>query len=217
MVMYENNVVVCGTGGFAQEVIADFRRNVRAVYDPNYKDDEFEGLKVFKKPEDFAIFTPGHFGAVIAVGHPDVAQRIKKELDEMGVHLAEPLISNRAVITGRDTHIGRGSMIMAGTVITEHVSIGECCIINLNCTIGHGAKLGNFVSVMPLTAISGNAWIQDNSYLGSQVFVMEGVVIPEGSTIGAQSGVLKNLQTPNRIWVGTPAKDRFASVEQEKK
>jgi sugar O-acyltransferase (sialic acid O-acetyltransferase NeuD family) len=197
-------VLICGAGGLAVEVVAEFRASIGGIYDPYSKEDDFEGLTVFR-----SLAEASHSGlrrAVIAVGHPRVARRIASELDHAGLSLASPLISPRATVTGGDVEIGDGTMIMSGTVLTEHIRVGRSCILNLNCTVGHGARMGDFVSIMPLTAISGGVTLGDDCYVGSQAFVMEGIHIAPRSTIGAMAGVFRDIDEPGGTWIGSPAR-----------
>ena len=194
-------ILVCGSGGFAVEVVSEFDTQVGGVYEHATA---FEGLPVYRSIQDASA--AGFTEAVIAVGHPSVARRIEGELSAAGFGLSDPLLSPHAVVTGNDVHIGRGSLIMSGTVITNHVRLGRSCVINLNCTIGHGSVLGDFVSVMPLTAISGGVRVGDGCYIGSQAFLMEGISIADNTTLGAMTGVFRDIEVPGSTFVGSPAR-----------
>ena len=202
----EQKVLLCGGGGFAGEVIAEFRSRLSGVYDPKLTTETFEGLPVFRSLE--VAQREGFQEAVIAVGHPRVARRIEAEVAAQSMSLAPAFVSERAILTGDDNEIGDGSLIMAGTILTNHVRIGKSCVININCTVGHGARLGDFVSIMPLASISGLVTLEDDCYLGSQVFVTEGVSVAARTTLGAQAGVFRNIEEPDLTWIGSPARHR---------
>ena len=133
-------LLLCGTGGFATEVVSEFPESFGGVFDPMSHGQTFEGLRTFADLRQ--VLANGFTMAVIAVGQPRVAQRIYSELSEFGIRLAPPLVSQYAVITGDDVELGSGSVIMAGTVLTNHITLGMSCVVNINCTIGHGTRAG---------------------------------------------------------------------------
>jgi sugar O-acyltransferase (sialic acid O-acetyltransferase NeuD family) len=196
--------LLCGTGGHAIEVAAEFPGLFGAVYDPYSELADFEGLRVLRNLEE-ARQAGLKFG-VIAVGVPAVASRIFVELTDGGLALAPPLVSPHAVIAGTQVEIGDGTLIMAGVVIADRVRVGRSCVLNRMCTIGHGARLDDFVSVMPLTALSGGVHLHEACYIGASAFIKEDVTIARGTTVGAMSGVFKDIEEPGGVWVGSPAR-----------
>jgi sugar O-acyltransferase (sialic acid O-acetyltransferase NeuD family) len=201
--------ILCGTGGFAAEVVAEFPGRFVAAYDPFSSEDMFEGLPVARDLRQLVQAGARH--AVIAVGDPRLARRVDEELSEVGIALLDPLVSSSATITGSDVELGPGTLIMAGSILTNHIRMGRACVVNINCTIGHHAVLGDYVAVMPITALSGRVTIGDGSYLGSHVFVKEGVRIAPGSVIGATAGVFKDIAVEGKTWIGSPARPVGAS------
>lgn len=202
--MKESPAILCGTGGFAAEVAAEFPDRFVAVYDPFSSEKTFEGLPVSRDLSH--LFAEGVREAAIAVGDPRLTRRIDEELMAAGIALVEPLLSPRATITGHDVVLGPGTLIMAGTILTNHIRLGRACVVNIACTIGHHAELGDYVAVMPLTALSGRVVIGDGTYLGSQVFLKEGVHIARDSVVGAMSGVFKDIEIGGKTWIGSPAR-----------
>lgn len=206
-------LLLCGTGGFATEVLAEFPDHFGAAYDPGSDSDMFEGLPVYRSLAD--VVGIGFHGATIAVGHPALARRVYGELVDAGLGLAPALVSPHSVITGSHVRLGEGTVIMAGAVLENHVCIGQTCIVSMNSTVGHHTELGDFVAVMPLSAVSGRVRLGDGCYLGSQVFVKEGVTIAPDSIIGAQAGVFRDIDDPGGTWVGSPARRLRPSAQDD--
>lgn len=208
---WSRRVVVCGTGGQAEEVLAEFRDHIGVAYDPYSSKTDFDGVEVLNSLEVAAA--AGFVEAVIAVGSPLIARRIEAELALAGFRLAAPLVSPRAHVVGKSNAIGDGTLVMPGAVITEHVEIGRSCLINMNATIGHGAILGDFVCVMPLAAISGEVRIRGDTLIGAQSFIKEGLLIASHTILGAQTGVFKDITDEGRTWIGSPAQPTSQIVQ----
>ena len=58
---------------------------------------------------------------------------------------------------------------------------------------------------MPGAIVSGNVKIYDLVYLGTNSSIKEKISIHSLTTIGLNSGVIKNIEEPG-VYVGTPAK-----------
>jgi maltose O-acetyltransferase len=94
------------------------------------------------------------------------------------------------IIVGAGSHIGRFSHIQA--VKGHKVTIGR------NCAISH------FVKMYTQGTKTGDITIEDNCWIGANVFIREGVKIGANSIIGANSVVTKDVP-PNVLAAGCPA------------
>lgn len=101
-----------------------------------------------------------------------------------------------AAVIPYQAQIGKGTSFgyfALGTVIHKKAVIGENCHINQGVTIGG-------TSHNPILPVIG-----DNVYLGAGVKVLGAVNIGEGSVIGANAVVTRDIP-PRSLSVGVPAK-----------
>ena len=103
-----------------------------------------------------------------------------------------------------NVEIGEGSFIGCYSILTTNIKIGTHSILNRANHIGHDCRIGNFFSAMPGVIVSGNVTIQDLVYIGTNSSIKEKVKICELTTIGLNSGVVKDINKPG-VFVGTPA------------
>jgi UDP-3-O-[3-hydroxymyristoyl] glucosamine N-acyltransferase len=109
-------------------------------------------------------------------------------------------------------------------IIEDDVEIGSNCSID-RATLGHtyirkGVKLDNLIQVAhnveigENTAIAAQAGISGSTRLGKQcriggqVGFIGHIVIADGTQVGAQSGVHRDLTVPNKEWFGSPVMDK---------
>jgi len=201
-------LIIIGAGGFGLEVFWLAERlgyEVIGFLDDIQDQDKevISGKKILGKVSDWQTFKESQF--TLAVGSP-VGR--KKTYNEMTEASAKPLFATLIdpfARVGINVNIGEGSIICAGVVLTAQINVGIQTIINLNCTIGHETKIGNFVTIAPLTAISGRVIIGENVELGTSSAVRPGLEIGSNSLLG-MGGILTKNMPENTVFYGNPAK-----------
>lgn len=111
-----------------------------------------------------------------------------------------------------DGRISLGALSYIGTGSTIN------CVPGQKVTIGKGVKISHNVRIYTSTdvadqdfsgkdikRIEGSVELGDYSWLGANVYIAPGVRIGEGSVVGANSVVVKNVPS-DEIWGGVPAK-----------
>jgi maltose O-acetyltransferase len=119
------------------------------------------------------------------------------------------------VIIGKDTFVSMGTYFNSGEVqIGNNVVIGYCCYISGDVTIRDNVGISSFCHIQSSThdpnspefkCYSKKIEICENVWIGVRSVVLPGVIMAEGSILGAQSILTKNTQ-PYTIWAGSPAK-----------
>lgn len=207
------SLCIFGSGGFAKEVFLlarDCGQPVECFVDLH------EG-RLFDLPivtEDY--FDPKKHTAVVAIGSPNVRQKITEKLITIGANF-ETLIHPSAKVLGladlrlrpnivdRYVKIGRGTVICAGCILTGNIELGDFTQLNLGTTIGHDVKVGQYFTTAPLVAISGNVHAGDCVYFGTKSCSIEGIKIVDDVTVGAAACVTKDILVSG-TYVGVPAK-----------
>ena len=146
-------------------------------------------------PSSNTISTLRHFGAKIGKG-----VRIQAPFMIHNADQAVPIYSN--LIIGDDCYIGRDCIfdLMDKINIGEKVTISHRAVLNTHTNAGKSP-----IANKTLINTSGEIKINDGAYLGSNVTVLESVVIGSQSIIGAKSLVNRDIQD-HVIAFGVPCK-----------
>jgi sugar O-acyltransferase (sialic acid O-acetyltransferase NeuD family) len=184
--------VLIGDGGHAREVMAQM-----GVKLDRFVDDEYVSNDTFP----LSKLDPNKHEVMIAVADSksrfDISQRLPKGIKFFTfIHPTSLIMDN--------VEIGEGSFIGCYSILTTNIKIGTHSILNRANHIGHDCRIGNFFSAMPGVIVSGNVTIQDLVYIGTNSSIKEKVKICELTTIGLNSGVVKDINKPG-VFVGTPA------------
>lgn len=213
--------VIFGAGGFAREVGWLFDDVTRST-DSGERIDIFvasndapnlgatiHGARIISELEFFELYGSEALKVFIAVGSPDLRQRLHQKCLTLAgaefpwlVHPSVQMDRRQSAI-----HFGAGAIVCAGTILTTDVEIGEFVHLNLNCTVGHDAKVGAFSTLSPGVHISGGVELGRSTFVGTGAVLLENVHVHEGTVIGAGATVVKSI-TEAGTYVGTPARLR---------
>lgn len=114
-----------------------------------------------------------------------------------------PQIGN--VIIEEDVEIGANSTIDRATMGTTLIRKGVK-LDNL-IQIAHNVEVGESTVIAAQTGIAGSSKIGKYCMIGGQVGIVGHIHLADRTNINAQSGVSKNVETPNTVLNGTPAFD----------
>lgn len=200
-------IIVIGASGFALEaawLAEDCGHEVVGFLDDNLEKQSQTVMNrsVLGRVDQWIEFSDCFF--VVAIGSPRIRYRVVQAMKSMGAPLFATLI-HPSVIKSEYVQFGEGSLVCAGCVITVQVSMGEHCIINLNTTIGHETEIGNFVTVAPISAISGDVTIEDFVEVGTSSSIRQGLKLACGSMVGMGAVLTKDAE-PFNVYAGIPAK-----------
>ena len=210
-------IAIFGTSGFAREVFD-------IAFDVGYREfvfisgkkvlDTFSGSFLGYQIIDEAkipFLVSNGFEFAIGIGDNKIRKRIAQKYPNLKyVNLLHKTAtfghSQKKLIEEK-----QGNIIAAGVRITNNVEIGNFCIFNLNCTIGHDCVIEDFVNVAPGANISGNVYLSEGAFIGTNAAVLQGksaeekLIIGKFAVVGAGAVVAKNVPH-NVIVVGVPAK-----------
>ena len=183
-----------GYGGHAREVASQIGQEITFFVDDEY---------VNQMTQPISLFDPNEYLMMVAVGDPrdryDMVQKLPKETKFF------TFIHPTALILDNNIEIGIGSFIGANSILTTNIKIGKHALLNRGNQIGHDTIIGDYFSAMPGAIVSGNVTIYDMVYLGTNSSIKEKTSIHSLTTIGLNSGVIKDIEEPG-VYGGTPAK-----------
>jgi sugar O-acyltransferase (sialic acid O-acetyltransferase NeuD family) len=183
-----------GYGGHAREVAAQIGEDVEFYVDDKYSNH-------IAKP--ISSFNPKTHQMMVAIGDSrarlDIVQLLPKET------IYFTFIHPTALILDNNIEIGVGSFIGAYSILTTNIKIGKHALLNRANQIGHDSEIGDYFSTMPGAIVSGNVKIYDGVYLGTNSSIKEKLIIHSLTTIGMNSCVVKDIESPG-VYAGVPAK-----------
>lgn len=183
-----------GYGGHAREVAVQIGQDITFFVDDDY---------VNEYTQPISSFDPNEYLMMVAVGDSkaryDMVQKLPKKTKFF------TFIHPTVLIMDDSVEIGEGSFIGANSILTTNIKIGKHALLNRGNHIGHDTVIGDYFSAMPGSIVSGNVRIYDLVYLGTNSSIKEKTSIHSLTTIGLNSGVVKNIEEPG-IYGGVPAK-----------
>lgn len=199
-----HKLCIFGAGGFAKEVFwlaKQCGKEVDAFIDLNQNGYCYE-IKI----ENENYFDPIKHKAVVAVGNPQLRQKIVNQiLFKYTYDVFDTIVAPSANLMSNNIDIGYGSVICSNCILTCDIKLGDWSQLNLATTIGHDVKTGNFFTTAPGVHINGKVNIGNCVYFGSNSSTVEDISIYENTIIGAGACVSKNI-LESGTYVGIPAK-----------
>ena len=101
--------------------------------------------------------------------------------------------------------LGKGNFIGAYTVIGNDAEIGDYNMIQSYSVIGHDARIGNYNRIDTRVTCVGGVVIEDEVNIYTSAVISHNVVVETGSSVGAQSFVIKKVKAGTTV-MGNPAK-----------
>jgi sugar O-acyltransferase (sialic acid O-acetyltransferase NeuD family) len=206
------DLLIAGAGGFAREVawlVDDINRAQRRWRLVGFLGRSGEGDRTVRGLPLLDGASASSLGpdtqAVIAVGEPQLRERIVGEVEQLELPFAT--LVHPTVLMDSSVTLGSGSIVCAGSILTVDIDVGKHVIINLDCTIGHDAVIGDYSTLAPGCHISGEATIGRSVMLGTGACMIPQTKIGDGTIVGAGAVVARDL--PSGVTaVGVPAKAR---------
>jgi sugar O-acyltransferase (sialic acid O-acetyltransferase NeuD family) len=202
---------IFGTKGFAKEVEFIIYENFGSLADVVFVAEDssedlgtqINGRSVISEKDFFNINED--IECFIAVGSPNIKQKIYSKLKNKNNISFPNLIHKSVVLDERFVKLGFGNILCSHVSVTTNIVIGNFVHINLNCTLGHDSRIEDFVTCSPGCNISGNVNIQNLAYLGTNCIIIENKKIASNVIIGAGAVVVKDL-LESGTYVGMPCK-----------
>jgi sugar O-acyltransferase (sialic acid O-acetyltransferase NeuD family) len=207
----EESIVILGAGGFGRGIldVVDAlnagRTRVRVL---GFLDPDPAALPPTTRPGGVIIGSDTTLATVaaryvIGIAEPSTRRDIDRMARAVGATTASPLVHPTCSLGG-DTVLNDGVVLTSGVRVASNVQLGRHTHVNFNSTIGHDAVLGDYVTVFPLVAISGYAFLEDGVTMGTSSAVIPGVRIGAGATVAAGATVVRDVLAHTTV-AGVPA------------
>lgn len=145
-----------------------------------------------------------HF--ILGVGHPDAKRTLVRKARAAGLRPAPTIVHPRACVQGHDIEIGVGGLIQAQCVITAGAQIGDYVTLVASVNLGPLCRIGNYSTLYPGTCVAEEAVLGEACLVETGAAIDQNVKVADGTHIGAQSCVIKNITEPNSRVAGVPAR-----------
>lgn len=132
-----------------------------------------------------------------------------------GIEIGEGTVIMNNVEIRSGTKIGRNCYIDSGVKFSGECSIGDEVTLRYNTIIARGCDIGDRVYFAPNCMTNnldsgqnkiGGAKVANDCFFGTGTVLQHGIKIAEGTRTGAMSFIGKDIEEPNGIYVGIPAK-----------
>jgi sugar O-acyltransferase (sialic acid O-acetyltransferase NeuD family) len=202
---------IFGTKGFAKEVefiiFDNFGHNTEVFFVAENGNENI-GSKINNRD----VISESEFSKLqemkecfIAIGNPGIKKTIfEKFKNDKNIYFPN-LIHRSVVLDSRYVKMGKGNIVCPNASITTNIEIGDFVHINLSCTIGHDTIIADYVTCSPGSNISGNVYIDEMSYLGTNCTIIEKITLAKNVVVGASCLVVRDLLEPG-TYVGIPAR-----------
>lgn len=189
---------IIGAGGFAREVKSYLGlKDIKMFVDDSYWEEN--NLNIYP----LSHFDSTKYKVVVAIGDPDKRKNVVEKLPNNTEYFT--YIHPTSVVDLDTTEIGEGTIICPHCTLTTEIRVGKHCHFNLGSTVGHDSVISNFVTCAPGSKISGNCFLGENVYLGTNSSVKEKIKICNHVIIGMNAAVVKNINDSG-TYIGVPAK-----------
>ncbi|MGB1448998.1 MAG: acetyltransferase [Flavobacteriaceae bacterium] len=188
---------VYGTGGFSLEVF-DLIKDIYSTTNFNIDENVFFiddlnnnnkhlGLNIVKSSD--INFEKSEI--ILAIGNSIVREKIVNSLPPKTMY--GTLIHPSSYVSP-SAKIGKDVIISHQCVVSSNVQISSHSHLNYQTCIGHESKLGKYFTSAPGVRISGNCYVGENVYFGTNSCTVQGINVKDNIKVGIGSVVVNNLK-----------------------
>ena len=199
--MSENEIVIFGTGEFAQEIFlylekfSEFKVVAFTIHKEFIKEEKLYEKPIIPFEEIENNYSPNKASMIICVGFSKMNKKREKiflEVKNKNYKLENFIHPSNYVWD--ELEIGENCIILENNVIRPHVKIGNDVIIENNNVISHHCIIKDHCYITSQTIIAGHVTIESNCFLGINCTIRNRIKIEKESLIGAGAVILKNTK-----------------------
>ena len=193
-------MLIYGAGGHARVVcgiIEESNHKIQGIFDDFSKLSTLDNYKILGK---YSTRKFPEDELIIAIGD----NKLRRIISDSITHNFGKAIHPNAIID-KIVDIDEGTVVMANVLINRGTVIAKHCIINSCASIDHDCQINDFVHVAPNSTICGGVVIDQGTLVGAGATVIQNIQIGKNVIIGAGTVVIENIPD-NAIVVGSPGK-----------
>lgn len=178
-------------------ILEELNIPIRGIFDDSSKLPNLDGYGILGNYSEFQF---PQEAIIISIGDNKRRKRIASKVK----HAFGIAVHPNAVID-KLVNIEEGTVIMANALVNRGVSIGKHCIINSSSSIDHDCKIKNFVHIAPNATLCGGVLVGEGSIVGAGATVIPNIQIGKNVIIGAGAVIVQNIPD-NALVYGNPGK-----------
>lgn len=153
------NLLIIGAGIYglvAKEIAESMGCFLRIDFVDDGAKETPDGTPVIGTTKDLAELSKRYANVVVAIGNPDVRQKLIRFIEEETPLRLVTLISPRAYVSP-SAQIGKGCIVEPMAVVHTGCILGKGCLICAGAVVNHAAMCGDCVQVDCNATVAGNA------------------------------------------------------------
>ena len=199
--MSKNEIIIFGTGEFAQEIFlylekfSEFKVVAFTIHKEFIKEEKLYEKPIIPFEEIENNYSPNEVSMIICIGFSKMNKKREKiflEVKNKNYKLENFIHPSNYVWD--ELEIGENCIILENNVIRPHVKIGNDVIIENNNVISHHCIIKDHCYITSQTIIAGHVTIESNCFLGINCTIRNRIKIEKESLIGAGAVILKNTK-----------------------
>ena len=206
-----SRIAIIGAGELGQQIAHLGRNNAYNIvgfFDDWATVDAVAGLPVFGKLSEIDIYRSCFDVLVMGIGYKHFA--FKEQLfSELSDKYEFATLIDKSAIIDPSAVVGSGSVIYPNVVIDKDVRVGRDTIVNLSTNICHNSIIGDHCYLSPAVNLAGYVIVGKAVFIGIGATVVDHLSICDNATIGAQSLVLRSIDSfcSKGSFAGIPARE----------
>ncbi len=197
------DLVICGAGGFADEVTCLVNRINRIAPTWNFlgyidKDNitEGESRRYGKILGDISFVNSRRkpLSVVIAIGNPTIVKKVISEVNNELVDFPNLIAPDVIFMDKANLTLGRGNIFCTGCLVSCNTHIVYFNTFKDFVAIGHDTTICNYNAFMTATRVSGIVTIGDCNFFGVNSCMVQGVKVGNNTTVAAGSALLRRTR-----------------------
>lgn len=198
--MEKTNFLLLGAGGHARVLVSTIEalgHDLLGVFDSNSK---IKSLDRAPNLGEYNAAIEPKAKVLLAIGDNKLRQNLARRIQHKFGRLTHP-----SAFVDRMVTIGEGTQILHGAIVNRGTVLGKHCILNTASSVDHECQLADFIHIAPKATLCGGVIIGEGTLVGAAATILPNIKIGKNVSIGAGAVITKDIPD-NATVVGVPGK-----------